>query len=370
MRKIFADLLAIRSAGSKARPPLPGEIGAEVLAGVVASLVTLAHCLSFSALIFTGDLRDGLVFGLWGFWVASAVANLAGAVTATLPPLLSGPRNPVVAVMSVLAIQVAADVIGGGGSRAAAVHHVLLAFSLAGLLTGLSLWLLGRYRLGQLVRFVPYPVIAGFLAASGWLLVTGGLGLALGRPLTLPSLGALPLSLAPADLARLFVAILFVAAIFGLRRLGAGSTALPQLFLAAVVVLDIALWWSGLRAGWYLEGAAGARFWSPLSAPGSQQADPAVLLRGAVEMLTIVGVSVFVLPLDLSSLELQRRADADVDAEFRNAGLVGLLLVPFGGLAVGAAPNTCRLADELGAASRLSGLAAGFFIGLMYMPHH
>ena len=36
--------------------------------------------------------------------------------------------------------------------------------------------LLGVFRLGNLVRFVPFPVVGGFLAGTGWLLVKGGLG--------------------------------------------------------------------------------------------------------------------------------------------------------------------------------------------------
>ena len=365
--RFLEGLLAIRPGGAKPRMPLPSEIGAEVLAGVVASLVTLAHCLSFSALIFAGDLRDGLAFGLWGFLAATAVANITAAVTSTMPPAFAGPRNPVVAVMSVLATLIAADVMAAGGSRPAALRHVLLAFSLAGLLTGLVLWLLGRFRLGQLVRFVPYPVIAGFLAASGLLLIVGGLGLAVGQPLRPVAPGAFFAALTPDAVARLAVAIVFALVVSGLRRLGVGPTALPHLFLSTAVVLDLALWWAGLRSGWYLDGTAGARFWSPLGAPVAGSIELAVLLRASVEILTIVAVSAFVLPLELSSLEVQRRADADMDAEFRSSGLTGMALAPLGGLPVGLAPNASRLADTLGATSRLAGLAAGLFFGLVLL---
>ena len=38
----------------------------------------------------------------------------------------------------------------------------------------------GRFRLGNLVRFVPYPVVGGFLAGTGWLLFKGGIYVASG----------------------------------------------------------------------------------------------------------------------------------------------------------------------------------------------
>ena len=34
---------------------------------------------------------------------------------------------------------------------------------------------MGTRRRGDLIRFVPYPVVGGFLAGTGWLLVRGGL---------------------------------------------------------------------------------------------------------------------------------------------------------------------------------------------------
>ena len=37
---------------------------------------------------------------------------------------------------------------------------------------------LGTFRLGNLARFIPYPVIGGFLAGTGWLLMKGGLAVA------------------------------------------------------------------------------------------------------------------------------------------------------------------------------------------------
>ena len=49
----------------------------------------------------------------------------------------------------------------------------MLAITLSTLVTGMLLFAIGALRLGQLLRFVPYPVIGGFLAASGWLLISG-----------------------------------------------------------------------------------------------------------------------------------------------------------------------------------------------------
>ena len=53
---------------------------------------------------------------------------------------------------------------------------VLILVLVAGTLTtGLVLLLLGIFKMGRWIRFVPFPVIAGFMAASGWFLAVGGL---------------------------------------------------------------------------------------------------------------------------------------------------------------------------------------------------
>ena len=44
---------------------------------------------------------------------------------------------------------------------------VLGAITITTLLVGLALFFLGSYQLGNVVRFIPYPVIGGFLAGSG-----------------------------------------------------------------------------------------------------------------------------------------------------------------------------------------------------------
>ena len=332
----------------------------EPLAGVVASFVTLAHCLSFSALLFAGELAGGLPAALWGFMVASAVVTLLSGATTTLPPMLAGPRNPAVAVMSVLAGTIAAGAHAKGLDGAQAAHHVLVALAVASLLTGLCVWALGAFRLGQIVRFVPYPVIAGFLAASGWLLIVGGVRVAGGHDLGL-GVGAVPFT--GADGLRLAAAGVFVAALLALRRWEGGAGALPVVIIAAAGGLDLVLWLTGAPTGWYLAAGGGAQGWSPLASLGG--IDWGIIGLAGVEIVSIAAVSMAALLLDISSLEVQRRTSADMDAEFRSNGAANLAVVAIGGLSVGHALNPSRLIDVLGAKGRAAGLAGGLFVGLV-----
>lgn len=335
------------------------KIVREGLAGVVASFVTLAHCLSFSALLFAGELASGLPAALWGFMVASAAVTLLSGLSTTLPPMLAGPRNPAVAVMSVLAGTVSAAAFAEGLDGADAARHVLVALAIASALTGIGLWTLGAFNLGQVVRFVPYPVIGGFLAASGLLLIVGGLRVASGHPLNLGGGHAV----STADASRIAVAALFVGALLGLRRRASGAAGLPVVIIASAAVLDLVLWLAGSPAAWYLAANGGARGWSPLASLGG--IDWRILASASVEIVSIAAVSIAALLLDISSLEVQRRTAADMDAEFRSNGAANLAVVAIGGLSVGHALNPSRLIDALGGESRAAGMAGGAFVALV-----
>src|SRR5262245_37034489 len=125
-----------RVAGRAGRAAMRGEVkltllASNALSGVVASLLTIAYCLSFSALLFQGQLAAGLGPGLWALLMGSAIAGFYVSLTTSLPPAEAGPDNPAVAVLSVLAATVSSQVIAAGGSSGAAVDAVLLSFTLA-----------------------------------------------------------------------------------------------------------------------------------------------------------------------------------------------------------------------------------------------
>jgi SulP family sulfate permease len=107
----------------------------------------------------------------------------------------------------------------------------------------------------------------------------------------------------------------------------------------------------------------GARSWSPLSSWGGL--DWEILASAGVEIASIAGVSIASLLLDASSLEVQRRTQADMDTEFRLNGAANLSVMAVGGFPVGLALNPSRLTDILGGRGRAAGVAAGLLIGLL-----
>src|SRR5690606_22305407 len=75
--------------------------------------------------------------------------------------------------------------------REAIADTIVVAAMLATVATGIVLLFLGWFRLGRLIRYVPFPVIAGFLAGTGWLIMMGGLGVMVGDAVSLDTAGLL-----------------------------------------------------------------------------------------------------------------------------------------------------------------------------------
>lgn len=338
------------------------------MAGAISAVVQIAYCISFAALIFTGDLAGGFSLGLAGLIMGTVVTCVVIAVTSTFSPVIGGPDSPAVAVMSVLAASIAAALAAKGADTPTIVINVLIALSVSTLLTGILLYGVGALRLGQWLRFIPYPVIGGFLAASGILLITGGM-----EVVTQTNLSLAPSSWEPFYSTlygpQLLIGTLFAVAIPLLGRWIPVYLALPVAFFAFLVVLDGSLF--GLvkdetaRSTWFLPSLGELSLWWPANYVFGNQVDWGVIAQSSAEIGSFCGVMAIALLLDVSSLEVARQKTADLDQEFRSNGLANLLASVFGGFGGSLSMNACVLLDESGATTRWAGAIVGLVCAII-----
>jgi SulP family sulfate permease len=336
-------------------------LGRDAMAGAISAVVQIAYCISFAALIFTGDLAGGFPLGLAGLIMGTVVTCVVIALTSTFSPVIGGPDSPAVAVMGVLAASIATALAAKGAGTPTIIVNVLVALSVSTLLTGILLYGIGALRLGQWLRFIPYPVIGGFLAASGILLITGG-----AEVVTQTNL-----SLSPSSWEALYssvygpqilIGLLFAVAIPLLGRWIPAYLALPVAFFAFLILLDAGLF--GLadettRGNWFLPALGELKLWWPAGAIMGQQVDWGVIAQSSAEIGSFCGVMAIALLLDVSSLEVARQKTADLDQEFRSNGLANLLASVLGGFGGSLSMNACVLLDESGATTKWAGAIVG-----------
>src|SRR5258708_2723500 len=209
-------------------------------AGVVVAIFNILASASFAALIFAGPLEPYVSSGIYMALLTALVVGAVVALTSSCQGAIAIPEGRVAPILALLAASICAEMPDGTPEQKCL--SVLSAIVLVTVITGLFLFLLGRLRLGNLIRYIPYPVIGGFLAGSGWLLVKGAFRVMTGITL---SMHDLPAFARPEVLIHWLPGLLFGALLFfGFRRLRHPLT-LPVLLVGAILVF----WVSELGSG-------------------------------------------------------------------------------------------------------------------------
>ena len=118
----------------------------------------------YSAKKFQADLTAGLVVGIVAlplaiaFGIASGVSPTTGLITAIIGGLL-------VSLFGGNSVQIG----GPTGAFIVIVYGIIARFGLGGLamatfMAGLILIIMGLFRLGTVIKFIPYPIVVGFTA--------------------------------------------------------------------------------------------------------------------------------------------------------------------------------------------------------------
>lgn len=132
--------------------------------GLLCSLLSLAFAFSYGALIFSGPLQPWLAQGIAASLVTAVVSAAMVALTPRMKGVIAGPESSTVAVTAAMMMGLAPALATAGD---AAFEVAIVALSGSALVSGVLLLAMGRLRLGRYVRFVPYPVLAGFMASVG-----------------------------------------------------------------------------------------------------------------------------------------------------------------------------------------------------------
>ena len=165
------------------------RLSALVLAVAVLGAMAVAFQVSFAAIIYQGDLAQFVDRGIALTLMGAAAMAVVGALTLGYRGTCCQPQDAPAIVISLAAASIAAGMADPASEQSFATVAALVAVTAAA--SGLAAWLLGRLRLGFVARFIPFPVLGGFLAATGYLLVMGALGISIGTPVKVWNLGVL-----------------------------------------------------------------------------------------------------------------------------------------------------------------------------------
>src|SRR5712672_3432204 len=154
----------------------------DVLGGGAASVLTVTFGLSYSLLIFAGPLAPYLSYGVATTFISSAALATVIALGSSLPFAIAGPESSTAAVTAILASSLV-ERMATSDTTTPQLAPVLITLGLSTILTGIVLCGFGVTRMGRAIRYVPYPVVGGFLGAIGCLLILGAIRVITGERL-------------------------------------------------------------------------------------------------------------------------------------------------------------------------------------------
>jgi SulP family sulfate permease len=304
---------------------------------------------------FFKDLGAGMTVGIIalplaiGFGIASGVSPGQGLWTAivagALISALGGSRfqvgGPTGAFVPVLAAIVAA--------------HGYAGLALATMMAGVMLIIMGALRLGGLLKFIPYPVVAGFTTGIAVIIFTAqlneGLGLGLKMPEHVPQqIAALAAHLAQVNCYAVALVAITMAILYGLPRV---TKSVPASIVAVLGTTVLAAW-----LGWPVA-TVGSKFGGiPAGLPGWHF--PVVsldLLRDLMApAFTIAALGAIESLLSATVADGMTDTRHDSDQELLGQGLANLLCPLVGGIAATGAIARTAANIRSGARSPVAGL--------------
>jgi SulP family sulfate permease len=328
--------------------------------GLVVGLIEVILAISFAALIFAGELSGYVSIGIGIALIGAIITGVAVALITSLPGTVAGNQDAPSAILAVMAAGIVVSMPDGViGIETFAT--VVVAIALTTFLCGIFFLSLGYFNLGNLVRFLPYPVVGGFLAGTGWLLVSGSISMMTDLSINLSGLAAL---FQIENLLLWIPGLVFAITLLVILKRYDHSFLLPGLVFGAIILFYLVTYMAGFSIGELSDqGMLLGPFPEvnllrtfPLSALA--QVNWNSILAQTVNIAIVLAISSISLLLNASGLELEAEGDMDLNRELRAAGTGNLFAGLFAGLPGFQQLSLSAMNQRLGAGTRLTGLFA------------
>ena len=341
-----------------------------IVAGLVIGLLVSTLGISLAALIFSGPMSSYVSRGIGIFLFGGFAFGLTTFFVGTVSGSAIGPQDGPVALIAVATTGITATMIASAIEPDVIYSTIIAMIMASSFVTGLVFVLIGQFKLGNLVRYIPFPVVGGFLAGTGWLLTRGAIEVMVGEKLSIPAL----LGLFHADKLLLWLpgTIYAIVILFVLRKVN-HFLVWPGIIFAAIAIFYFILLVTGTsiedarQMGFLLEAFPSGGLWQPFTLSNFQQVDWGVLADNAALLIPVPIVGLVGFLLNATSLELVTKSDIDLNKEIRSTGLSNIISGLGGGPPGFHYLSPMALAYRMEAKTRVVTLTMALFFGLVIL---
>lgn len=140
------------------------NIKGDIFGGITAGIVALPLALAFGIQAFSGIGADGASIGAYAGLVGATLLGFFAALFGGTHSQISGPTGPMTVISATL-------ITGAFTAPGGNLSTVLVSMALAAIFCGIFQILFGIIKLGKYVRYIPYPVLSGFMSGIGVIII-------------------------------------------------------------------------------------------------------------------------------------------------------------------------------------------------------
>jgi SulP family sulfate permease len=326
-------------------------------AGLLSGVMRVLGAVSIATLLFPGDLSAFFLAGVSIGVVTVIAGNLVGGIRNTVPYVTYATDYTPIFLFSVVGAA-----LYSGLPASQFVSTMVLFIMASSIATGLVFFLVGHFKLSNTARFVPFPVVAGFMAGVGLMIVFQSLG-NLAR--LSPTWESLPRFFATNAILHWLPGVAFA-----LVMMFGGRVVRTKLFPQIAIVVSISLFLAILAVTGTPIDVAYENGWSAAPVNGSvpfefylasmwNEAAPGALLSHLTLFATVIGVSLLSVLITLSGLEVSARREMSFERELKDAGLANIASGLLGGAITYQSVSNSMMNYKMGGRSRLVPLMTG-----------
>jgi len=335
-----------------------------ITAGIITAFVMLCFGISYGTMVFSDpELSRYVPYGIHASLMSTWALLIVNSLLSSCPFSLAGPDSNSTVVLSLIGTTLFSQLAAQNKKPDEIIPIILSVFTVLTIGIGVLSYLLGRFKQGRNMRFIPYSVIGGFLGGTGVLVLLGGLKVLLGKSVSPDVLS----NLSSAQIFSCLIALLICLGMVLIPRVSKFFLTIPFTIIGGIIFFYACLWLQGIPLEVAREKGllvAAANFQLPLFGHLSGFTDGCILaIRNFFLLLPVVVIVIITTLINSTGLEVATESDSDFNKELESIG-VGLIASGFfGGLAGHLSASRSILHVKTGATSRLAGICAGVLCG-------
>jgi len=304
------------------------NLGSDIYLGLTDGLDSALWCYVCASIIFIGPLSVYLPVGILSALTGWVLLSLVLSLTSREPLHIASLDDQAIVIFGAIAALMIAT-MGDQAASPRGLATLLFIIAVTSLGFALACFLVGRYKLSRVIELLPFPVVCGFMASIGWLVIGAGMEVAGDVSVS----GALVSELGEGNrLVRLLLAAGFGAVMVWATSRFEQSWTLPLVSMVIVAGYYLVMLTAGyshaeqLSGGWLFQVSdAEDGVASILATLSPRDIDWDFVVRVIPQILTIIFLAMLTTSLSLSALSADGDTKLQIGEEFGNISVGNFL---------------------------------------------